>query len=106
MDNMKVTLEVPESLAERLRGPGENLSRAALEALAVEAYRLRRISSFELCEWLEIESPVEMERFLKAHGVQLEYTIDDFEAESATSSRLREKRQADLNHFADGRSSE
>jgi hypothetical protein len=96
MDNMKVTFEVPELLAERLRGPRESFSRAALEALAVEAYRLRRISSFELSEWLKIGSRVEMERFLKAHGVPLDYTIDDFEVESATSSRLREKRQADL----------
>jgi hypothetical protein len=103
---MKVTLEVPESLAERLRGPRGSLSRAALEALAVEAYRLRRISSFELCDLLEIQSRAEMDHFLKAHGVPLDYTIEDFEAESGTSSRLREKRHSDLSHLAGGRSSE
>lgn len=53
---MKVSLEIPESLAERLSGSGGSLSRAALEALAVEAYRLHRISGFELCELLEIKS--------------------------------------------------
>ena len=92
---MKVSLEVPESFAERLSGSGESLSRAALEALAVEAYRLRRISGFELCELLEIRSRVEMDRFLKAHDVPLDYTIEDFEAESETSARLRQKRLAE-----------
>ena len=92
---MKVSLEIPESFADRLGGSGGNLSRAALEALAVEAYRLHRISGFELCELLDIRSRVEMDRFLKGHEVALDYTIEDFEAESETSSRLREKRDGE-----------
>lgn len=99
---MKVSLEAPESFAERLSGSAGSLSRAALEALAVEAYRLHRISGFELCELLEIRSRIEMDRFLKGHEVPLDYTIDDFEAESRTSSRLREKLHAER----DRRSSE
>jgi len=92
---MKVSLEIPESLAERLSGSGGNISRAALEALAVEAYRLHRISGFELCELLGIASRIEMDRFLKSREVPLDYTIDDFEAESGTSLRLREKRNGE-----------
>ncbi|HEV2721373.1 MAG TPA: UPF0175 family protein [Thermoanaerobaculia bacterium] len=92
---MKVLLEVPESLAERLSGSAESLSRAALEALVVEAYRQHRISGFELRQLLEIESRVEMDRFLKRYDVPLEYTIEDFDAESATSSLLRNKRRAE-----------
>lgn len=102
---MKVTLDVPESLADRLRDSGESLSRAALEAVAVEAYRLHRITGTELCEWLEIPTRIELDRFLKAHDVALDYTIDDFEAEAATSSRLREAREAELVRERDGRSS-
>jgi chromosome segregation and condensation protein ScpB len=89
---MKVLVEVPESLAERLGGSPADLSRAALEALAVEAYRLRRITRYELQQLMEIESFYEMETFLKQHKVPLEYSIADFEAEAETSRRLREKR--------------
>ena len=39
-----VTLEIPEDLAALLRSGGRDLSRAALEALAVEEYRARRLS--------------------------------------------------------------
>jgi len=45
---------------------------------------------------LEIPSRDELDRFLKRHGVPLEYTIDDFEREGATSTRLWQKRQRDL----------
>ena len=89
---MKVSLEIPESLAERLGGSAANLSRAALEALGVDAYRQHRIAKVELQELLEIESFYEMETFLKQHKVPLEYSIADFEADAETSRRLREKR--------------
>ncbi len=89
---MKVSLEIPESLAERLGGSAANLSRAALEALAVDAYRQRSITRSELQQLLEIESFVETEAFLKQHKVPLEYSIADFEADLETSARLQEKR--------------
>jgi isochorismate hydrolase len=89
---MKVSLEVPEALAERLGGSAANLSRAALEALAVDAYRLHRITRFELQGLLEIESFVELERLLKQHDVPLDYTIEDLKADTETSALLREKR--------------
>jgi hypothetical protein len=92
---MKVSLEVPESLAARLSGSAENLSRAALEALAVEAYRQHRINGVELRQLLDIETRLEMDQLLKSHDVPLDYTIEDFEAESATSARLRETRHAE-----------
>ena len=89
---MKVSLEIPESLAERLGGSAANLSRAALEALAVDAYRQRSITRSELQQLLEIDSFVETEAFLKQHKVLLEYSIADFEADLETSARLQEKR--------------
>jgi len=88
---MKVSLEIPESLAERLGGSAANLSRAALEALAVEAYRQRLITRYELQQLMEIESFFEMEAFLKQHKVLLDYSIDDLKADIETSARLREK---------------
>ena len=40
---MQITLEIPDELASCL-APGQDPSRAALEALGLEACRLRRIS--------------------------------------------------------------
>jgi hypothetical protein len=52
---------------------------------------------------LEIPSRYELDGFLKLHGVPLEYTIEDFERERATSARLWKKRQDEL---ATGRNGE
>jgi predicted HTH domain antitoxin len=89
---LNVSFDIPDSFAERLRGSAASISRAALEALAVDAYRLRLITRYELQQLLEIESFYEMEAFLKQHQVPLDYTIEDLKADIETSARLREKR--------------
>ena len=73
-----------------------DLSRTALEALAIDAYRRSRISGHQLCQLFEIPSQYELDGFLKHHGVPLEYTFEDFESEGATSARLWQKRQEEL----------
>jgi predicted HTH domain antitoxin len=78
---------------EQLAEKGQDLSRAALEALAIDAYRTRRISGYQLCQLLGIPSRYELDGFLKHYGVPLEYTTEDFEREGATSARLWQKRQ-------------
>jgi len=45
---------------------------------------------------LEIPSRYELDGFLKRHGVPLEYTIEDFDREGATSARLWRKREQEL----------
>lgn len=45
---MKVRLDVPDALASPLAGQAGDLSRAALEALAAEAYREDRLTGLEL----------------------------------------------------------
>lgn len=93
---MKVWLDLPEEVLDQLADKGQDLSRAALEALAIDAYRRNRITAHQLCRLLQIPSRYELDGFLKHHGVPLEYTVDDFEREGATSARLIEERQAEL----------
>lgn len=93
---MKVSLDVPDALATQLAGQAGDLSRAALEALATEAYRAHRLSDFELRQLLDIPTQYEFDGFLKARGVMLDYTIEDLEREREISKRLREKRRAEL----------
>ena len=95
---MKVWLDAPDALAQQLTGEGGNLSRAAVEALAAEAYRAHRMTGVEVCQLLDIPSRNDLDAFLKRHGVSLEYTIEDFEREGQTSTRLRQQRQAELAH--------
>jgi len=54
------------------------------------------MTSHQLCRLLEIPSRGELDRFLKHHGVPLEYTFQDFEREGTTSARLWQKRGHDL----------
>jgi predicted HTH domain antitoxin len=85
-----VTMEIPEDLAAVLGSGGRDLSRAALEALAVEEYRARRLSDAQFRRLLGL-SRLEAEALLKAHGVWLDYTIEDFHREGEASRQIRER---------------
>lgn len=67
---------------------GGDLSRAALEALATEAYRERKISHTQLGQLLGFETRMEVDAFLKDRGVELEYTSEDLKRDLETLSRL------------------
>lgn len=93
---MKIWLDLPEDVVKQLAEKGQDLSRAALEALAIDAYRMNRITGYQLGQLLEIPSRYDLDAFLKHHAVPLEYTIEDFEREGVTSARLWEKRREEL----------
>lgn len=83
-----ITIGLPEELTEALSRTGGDLSRAALEALATEAYRERKISHTQLGQLLGFETRMEVDAFLKDRGVELEYTSEDLKRELETLSRL------------------
>ena len=68
---MQVTLNIPDELAAQLVSGGADISRAALEALAVEGYRTERLSEFEIRLLLGFETRIEVHAFLKEHGAWL-----------------------------------
>jgi len=78
---VRVWLDLPDAIVEQLAEKEQDLSRAALEALAIDAYRMDRMTARQLCQLLEIPSRYELDGFLKHHGVPLEFTLDDFERE-------------------------
>ena len=85
---MQVTLDVPEELSAALAGPGQDLSRAAFEAIALEAYRERKLSTAQLRRLLGFQSRFELDGFLKQHEVWLEYTWQDLERDRETHQHL------------------
>jgi len=88
---MQITFDIPDDLAELLAGSGQDLSRAALEAIGIEAYRQRRLSGYQLRRLLSIESRFALDAFLKDHQVE-KYTAEDFEHDLATIREFEDKR--------------
>jgi hypothetical protein len=84
---MDVTIQIPDDLARRLGAAGD-LSRRALEALAVDEFRLGHITYAELRRLLGFGTRNALDCFLKAHGVLTAYTLDDLEQERQDLRRL------------------
>jgi predicted HTH domain antitoxin len=76
---MKVTFELPEDLKPRLESSLGDLSRRALEAIAVEAYRARVISATEVQRLLQLPSRLATDAFLKDAGAYLHLSETDLE---------------------------
>ena len=74
---MNVTVQIPDDLAKRLGASGDDLSRRALEGFALEEYKAGHITKAELRRMLGLETPYELDGFLKVHGVVADVSIDD-----------------------------
>jgi predicted HTH domain antitoxin len=83
-----VTISLPDELLAAFSAQGQDLSRAALEALALEAYRSRRISAALLRQLLGLQTRMQVDGFLKDHGVELEYTMEDLDRDRETHRHL------------------
>lgn len=59
-----------------------------LEAYALEGYKSGQLSAHQVQEILGFETPMEVDGFLKGHGVYLDYTEQDLEEDIATSRRI------------------
>src|SRR5437870_1587083 len=77
---IQITLELPEDIAQGMESKWKDLPRAALESLALEAYRSRAITAAQLRRFLAFETRMQVDAFLKEHEVY------DFSA--ADSSRI------------------
>lgn len=79
---MEVHLEIPEEVARRIASDASGLTRAALEAIALEGVRSGKLTVSQARRLLGIPSRYEMDGFLKAHGVVLDLTLDDVRRDS------------------------
>src|SRR5947209_19658692 len=80
---MNLTIEIPDDVANRLRAGGGDLSRRALEALLAEEYKHGHVTKPDLRRVLGFETSDQIDAFLKAHNVWIDYTLDDLERERA-----------------------
>lgn len=93
---MALTIELPEDIEHHLEKRWGNLPRHALEALAIEGYRVRVLSRSQARRMLGFETGAEVDEFMKRVGVPFDYTLDDFEHDGETSRHLREARAKEL----------
>ena len=86
---MQLTVEIPDDLASRFTGAAGDLSRRALELLALEEYKSGHLTESELQRLLGFGARYRLDGFLKAHGVMIDdYTADDLRREVANLQRL------------------
>lgn len=85
---MRVSPELPDDIAAHLAAQGEDVSRAALEALALEGYRTQNLTTVQLRRLLGCETRMQVHAFLKEHGVYLHYSQDDLEHDRQVGNAL------------------
>jgi len=82
---MQVRLDVPEDVAKQFAAEPGGITRAALEALAIEGVRSGKLTTHQARQMLGIASRYEMDGFLKAHGVFLPITLEDVVTDTHTA---------------------
>jgi hypothetical protein len=76
---MHFTIDLPTDISEALQGRWGDVSRHALETLAVEAYRTGVLSEDQVRRLLGFESRFQVHALLKQYQVSLRYTDLDLE---------------------------
>lgn len=87
---MDVTVKIPDEIAGQILAQGGDLSRLALEALAIEGYRAATLSLGQVAAMLNLTT-FEADGFLKERGVPLDYSWAEFDADNAALVALLRK---------------
>jgi hypothetical protein len=82
---MQITLELPDDVAKGLEAQVKNLSRAVLESFALEGYRSGKLTEEQVRRILGFGTRMQVDGFLKDHGVYLDYKLEDVDRETQTS---------------------
>ncbi|MFL6260365.1 MAG: UPF0175 family protein [Thermoanaerobaculia bacterium] len=85
---MEVTISLPEDISESLQDRWGNVSRHALETIAVEGYRTGALTETQVRRFLGLETRFEVHALLKDHKVPLRYTQADLEEDLAAHRSL------------------
>lgn len=85
---MELTVHIPDEVVPQLQAAGGDLSRRALEALALEEYRGGRITRPELRRMLGLATRDALDAFLKVHDVYEGHTFEEIQQQVDTLERL------------------
>jgi len=88
---LRVTLDLPADVEERLRRENPNLDADVKEAYALELFRRGKVSHYELSRMLGLDR-FETDAYLKRHNVfEGSLTMADLEADRETLDRVMGK---------------
>jgi len=86
---MSITFNVPSGAEATLReAMGPDLGAAAFDALLIEGYRRGKLSTGDIAEALGFETRLQVEAWLGAHGVTLNYSVSDLEDDRRTLEKI------------------
>ena len=88
---MQITVDLPEDIARHFAADARSLSRAAIEALAIEGVRSGKLSTGQARRMLGFNTRMQVDGFLKEHGVYLPLTVENVESEAKLSRHFREQ---------------
>jgi hypothetical protein len=84
-----LTVDIPDDLAAELGAGFQNLGRAALEALAAEAYSKGVLSLEQIRRMLELGSLREAQVMLSKHAVWPDQSAEEILADASRSFKFR-----------------
>lgn len=84
---MRIAVDLPEDIAKRLETAWRDVSRGALEAVALEAYRDGALTRGQIGRLLGL-SVWDTEAFLKERQAYLAYNEEDFEQDRRDLDRI------------------
>ncbi len=84
---MHIAIDIPDSISGVIANE-QDPARAALEALALEGYRSRRLGESAVRRLLGFGTRMEVHGFLKEHGVYLNYSMEDLERDIREGDRM------------------
>ena len=83
--SVRIILDIPDEIAAQLAARGQELSRSALEALALESYRLGALTQVQVGRLLGL-SRIETEDFLAQHLELYDYEPNELQRECREAS--------------------
>jgi hypothetical protein len=87
--DMGISLNIPADLEKLLREAlGTDLERKAIEALALEGYRTRRLGTADVRRLLGLETRMDAEAWLASKGATMNYSLEDLEEDRTSIGDL------------------
>ena len=86
---MNISIELPEDIVQALKQKWGDVPQHAIETLALEGYRSGTLSTAQVRRMLGFKTRIEVDSFLKQHGVYLDYTTEDLERDVETLKQVR-----------------
>ena len=82
---MQVMIDLPEDIARQLQSNEQSVEHSVLEAIALEGYRSGKLTQAQVRKILGFQTDLQVDAFLKAHDVYLDYDEEDLQRDTETS---------------------